>query len=239
MKNALSQFQTEYQELKAWREVNPELNEAWNQAWEEDKQRDDARSLLRHRHVALHLLSRAGADELPIEAAVEPRETQHIELARRFLAADHSKRWWLVMLGSKGQGKTTAAAWAAAEILARRHCASRPSGETVPQVMWLSSVDLGSTSLFGTEAERWKENLKSTPLLVIDDFGRELSHDATKALMFEVINRRTSNRRTTIMTSNLIGEEFGERLGPELRDRVKACCLAFEGDGPSLRAVPR
>ena len=54
--------------------------------------------------------------------------------------------------------------------------------------------------------------LVSTPVLVLDDLGKERLTARLEADLFAVIDDRTSNLRTTIITTNYTGDRLVERF---------------------------
>lgn len=126
---------------------------------------------------------------------------------------------WLLLQGSYGVGKTHLAA-----AIANRATA-RGVGTlflTVPDL--LDELRAG----YGDGAggfERRFEQVRSAPLVVLDDFG---THNATEwagEKLFQILNHRYINRLPVVITTNLAIEQIDPRLrsrilDPELVDRI-------------------
>lgn len=78
-----------------------------------------------------------------------------------------------------------------------------------------------------TDEIRIMKILKQVEVLIIDDIGTEKPNDWVRAKFYEIIDFRL-NRKTTIFTTNLEGEEMEKKLGAALTSRVY-------GGGPQLR----
>jgi DNA replication protein DnaC len=132
---------------------------------------------------------------------------------------------WCAVLGSKGIGKTTSAAWCALRALdAGQSVRYRRMGE----VARLSSFDEGRVEL---------DSLKRVGLLVVDDVGTEKWNEYAMGLVFDLFDTRHANRRRTVIASNLELGTLAQRLGERLADRIQSDGVTVELRGASLRGV--
>ena len=85
-------------------------------------------------------------------------------------------------------------------------------------------TDRGIAVMFGTSVEHFERiredfdntginrhlaKMKSIPILVIDDLGKEKKTDWTKQTLFDVVNYRYEHQLPTIFTTNLVdGDDF-------------------------------
>lgn len=161
------------------------------------------------------------------------RETEALARCRRWLAED---RRILVLGGPPDAGKTTAAAWAAAQEPSAEDRRWWDERAGVPQVVYLEAELLlgvwlnraGKESLTG----RTREDLVTCWLLVIDDLGQEASTDGIVAMVGEAIDvllrLRSDRRLRTLITTNIertpghakIVERYGAR-GVRIRERLQ------------------
>lgn len=148
-----------------------------------------------------------------------PRDEAPLVAARQWLAG---KDWCLSLYGTKGNGKTFAAAWSVLAV------GLRP-------VVWLHSPTACARPLYGPEAQENMNRAQKAPLFVLDEFGAELASAPWMTMLEAVLGVRYARRLRTIITSNLNAAGFKERLGERLSDRVREGCV-FESSGPSLRA---
>lgn len=75
-------------------------------------------------------------------------------------------------------------------------------------------------------------DLLGPDLLILDEIGAQLGSEHEKMLMFEIINERYQRCRSTILISNLTGEELTAFLGDRVMDRFResGAVLAFDWD---------
>jgi DNA replication protein DnaC len=73
-------------------------------------------------------------------------------------------------------------------------------------------------------------DLLKPDLLILDEVGAQLGSEHEKMLMFEIINERYQRCRSTILISNLTGEELTTFLGDRVMDRFResGAVLAFD-----------
>lgn len=73
-------------------------------------------------------------------------------------------------------------------------------------------------------------DLLQPELLILDEIGVQLGSEHEKMLMFEIINERYQRCRSTILISNLTGEELTAFLGDRVMDRFResGAVLAFD-----------
>lgn len=80
-----------------------------------------------------------------------------------------------------------------------------------------------------TESEAIR-NLLEPDLLILDEVGAQIGSEHEKMLMFEIINERYQNCRSTILISNLTGDELTEFMGDRVMDRFRenGAVVAFD-----------
>ena len=123
----------------------------------------------------------------------------------------------IVLSGSKGTGKTVAAAWWA--IGARRSC------------RFVEAAEMVRIGRFN--AERWDQWLNA-PALCIDDLGAEYADakDSFLADLDHLINRFYSSMRELIITTNCDAPAFAKRYGQRIASRLIECATwEFVGGG--------
>ncbi len=141
---------------------------------------------------------------LPIE------QRQNLAAAYR-LAVDFAKSpgGWLVLLGDNGSGKTHLAA----AIVNYRYQNKKPAlFIVVPD--FLDHL----RSAFNPESkisyDQFFESVRSTPLLVLDDFGKQTTTPWAQEKLYQVINYRYNARLATVVTTNHSIEEIREIYSP-------------------------
>lgn len=191
----------------------------------------------RNRDSATNALRASGCPSRVIAALVGLDETEPMRSAREFVAAPRDEKWWLVMLGNVGSGKSTAAAWAARMLLFRLCLAEQPGGTHREHCRWLTGAELGRIYTHDRDAARDWEALKRASVLVIDDLGTEGADSRSAEALWELVEARTNNIWPTVLTSNLTASEFKKRYGERIADRIRSCSVILESRGVSLRGV--
>lgn len=77
--------------------------------------------------------------------------------------------------------------------------------------------------------------LKRVDVLALDDIGAERATGWAQERLFELINHRYNERRTTILTTNLGPGEMAEHLGDRVVSRIDGMAWILQIDGPNLR----
>ena len=182
----------------------------------------------RNKSAAHNALRLSGCPARVVASLAELTDTQPLLSARAFIAAPRDEKWWHVMLGSVGSGKSTAAAWAARMLLLRLKLAEQPSGTHRERCRWLTGAELGRIYTHDRDLARDWEALKRSSVLVVDDLGTEGADSRSAEALWELVEARTGNTWPTILTSNLTAGEFKRRYGDRIADRIRACAVIME-----------
>ncbi len=154
------------------------------------------------------------------------------ELARHFAAAPSG---WLVFMGQHGCGKTHLAAAIANERVA----AGAPAlFVVVPDLLDHLRATYSPTSR--VQYDRRFDEIRSTPLLVLDDLGVESATPWAKEKLFQILNYRYAARLPTVITMALHLDEVPPRLRSRMLDT--RLCTIFEIIAPAYYesyAAPR
>ena len=161
---------------------------------------------------------------LPLE------QRQNLEKAFN-LAVDFAKSpdGWVVFQGDNGCGKTHLAA----AIVNYRYQSQKPAlFIVVPDFLdhLRSTFSLESKISY----DQLFENVKSTPLLVLDDFGAQTSTPWAQEKLYQVINHRYNARLATVITTNCSLEEIESRISSRLADTKIS--VSFNIMAPHYRA---
>lgn len=146
------------------------------------------------------------------------RETPPVTEVRAFMG--DPSRSLLLLIGTRGVGKTIAASFAAARWLGRYVLAAEIS-QAYRELSYREIV------------RAWC----SVGLLVIDELGREPTDadQRSRATMWEVVERRYSARLKTILVSNTPEKLLRERYDEPMWDRISGDGGVFPVVGASLR----
>ena len=206
-------------EVDLWRKHNPDGDARYEALLAEWEAYEVAQSRARE---GVTTLARYGVQERLAKAAASPRDSEPMTLARTWWAG---AKPWLVMLGATGVGKSVAAAWVLTRALEARQ-----------SVLWVSASELAMRA-GGFDGQTFALKCKGVELLVIDDIGTEHLTDFSRSVRDEVLMFRHEALSRTVLTSNLDGKAFAERLGVRMADRLRGACVSKAFAGPSLRGV--
>lgn len=119
---------------------------------------------------------------------------------------------WLLLTGTYGSGKTHLAAAVANQAVGM---GVETIFLTVADLLdWLRFAYNNTDSNF---EERFNQ-IRSIPLLLIDDFGTQSSTQWAQEKLFQIINHRYINKLPTVITSNHTLSDFEPRIRSRLQD---------------------
>ncbi len=153
----------------------------------------------------------------------------NLERAYR-LALDFAQKpeGWLVFQGVTGAGKTHLAA----AIVNYRYQARQPAMfVVVPE--FLDHLRSSFSPDARTSYDQLFERVKTTPLLVLDDFGEQSATPWAQEKLYQVLNYRYNAQLPTVITTSRTLEELESRISSRLADRKMS--VAFNIIAPDYR----
>ena len=136
---------------------------------------------------------------------------------------------WLVLSGKYGCGKTHLAAAIANYQLAAGQ--STPMFVVVPDLLDHLRATFSPTS--GTSLDRVFEQVRSAPLLILDDLGTESATPWAREKLFQLLNYRYAAKLPTVITTTSQINEIDERLRSRMLDASR--CTFFVIEATSFR----
>lgn len=122
-------------------------------------------------------------------------------------------RFWLVMAGEAGTGKTHLAAGIVNRLLTSPGW--RPLYYVVPELLdYLRSL----TFREGQDRDRDWKAIREASVLVLDDYGTEKGSEWADEALFKLVDFRYANKLPIVLTTNLLWNEMPARIASRLQD---------------------
>ena len=159
--------------------------------------------------------SEAGSPEL----GISPRENMDwiYRTCRRYAAGFGPGSGSLLLTGDPGLGKTFLSAAVAREVSG--------DGWSVVYDTAVHIFDRFEARKFGREAgeeiEADVERVLDCDLLILDDLGTEMTTPFVQSALYTIVNGRITDRRATILSTNLKLEDLGRRYTPQIVSRLE------------------
>ncbi len=137
-----------------------------------------------------------------------------LEEAERF--ADNPQGRWLVMWGTRGNGKSHLCAAVANHL---RNSGTPALFLTMPDL--LASLKHLMDLQANTEQESYSgrmKTIKTAPVLILDDLGAESASSWSDAVLYEIVDHRYRNRLPTMIVTNCPLDQFDPRITSRLQD---------------------
>lgn len=145
----------------------------------------------------------------------------------------------LFFTGNSGVGKTYVAVSILRGFVKNLSCGDfiTPFRET-PVFVNVPELLLDIRECFNSNSKSEKEMLQKylhTKLLILDDLGAEKTTDWSLQSLYIIINHRGSERKQTIITSNLTLDEIKGNLSDRIASRIKGMCKIVVMKGKDRR----
>lgn len=157
----------------------------------------------------------------------------NLEVCKRFAYKDRTAPRNLLLFGYAGLGKTHLALAIAHERIA--------AGE---DVIYCSSAnifrEIEREYMADFRNDTVLRELKACDLLILDDLGSEYLNAVVLNAIYDLVNTRISEGKSTVFTTNLVEQKQLEaRYGESITSRLLGCCekLAFDGE-EDIRRLP-
>ena len=168
---------------------------------------------------------------------VSPRENMEwiYRTCKRYAVGFSPQSGNLLLTGDPGLGKTFLSAAVAREV----------SGEGFSVVYDTAAhiFERFEARKFGREAgeavEADVERVLDCDLLILDDLGTELTTPFVQSALYSIVNSRITDRRATILSTNLKLDELGRRYTPQIASRVEGEYQILPFFGEDIRRLKK
>lgn len=137
----------------------------------------------------------------------------------------------LFLYGPAGIGKTFLCSCIAKKLLEQDEFVFYQSAYKI-----FSSMEEFKFKYQGDSAlERVIKMLYETPVLIIDDLGTEFITSYTSAALFDILNSRLMNKKSTVISTNLSMNDLGKLYSPRVQSRILGEYTLLKFDGTDIR----
>ena len=135
----------------------------------------------------------------------------------------------LLFRGGTGLGKTFLAACIAREVARQGYSVVYETAVDAARAMEADHFRRESADIAG--AAELARRMRQCDLLILDDLGTEMVTDFTRSALYDLVNRRLTGQKRTIITTNLSAAQMAKLYTPQLMSRLEGDyqVLAFVG----------
>ena len=166
---------------------------------------------------------------------VSPRENMDwiCRTCKRYAAGFGQGSGNLLLTGDPGLGKTFLSAAIAREVSAE--------GYSVVYDTAVHIFDRFEARKFGRElgeaVEADVERVMDCDLLILDDLGTEMTTPFVQSALYSILNGRITDRRATILSTNLKLDELARRYTPQIASRIEGEYQVLPFFGEDIRRL--
>lgn len=135
----------------------------------------------------------------------------------------------LLFFGSTGLGKTFLSAAIAREVISAGFSVVYDSAERIFQQFEAEKFNREES------ADREVNRVLRCDLLILDDLGTEMSSPLVKSALYQIINTRLIERRSTILSTNLEPKNLSKYYSPQIASRIEGEYKIFGFFGEDIR----
>lgn len=221
--------------ITEWEQKNgKKLSQNWNEAKEPFKANYDAETLVENLYDKLTKM-------IPKRYWGAAFFLCPLEIKNYYLEKQYEKKG-LYVFGKSGTGKTYSA-YSLTKYLVAEDCEVQIYN--LPKLLNVIRATFKKDSIYDESTDdnyhtyirdmKDVEALENVQILIIDDIGAEKPTDWVMETLYQLINERCSNCKTTVFTSNLSLDELAERLGDRISSRIVQMCDVIEITGEDKR----
>lgn len=89
------------------------------------------------------------------------------------------------------------------------------------------------------EADRDVERVMGCDLLILDDLGTEMLTAFVQSALYQIINGRLLEKKSTIISTNLMPEALGQRYSEQIASRVEGEYQLLPFVGEDIRTLKK
>lgn len=160
---------------------------------------------------------------------INPQAWSHRGAIKKYAEVDTGSPW-LVLYGNYGTGKTHLLIAMVGAMVARGS-----------HVIYANALEMESQmkqAIASNGVQDYIKRMANTPVLVVDDLGREMNSEFISGTFLHILDQRHINLRRTVLSFNDEGyKKMNGRLKSRISDMVVCNVLPFRG--PDIRQMER
>ena len=158
-----------------------------------------------------------------------------IRECREYVENFKNEKGSILFTGNTGCGKTFLSNCIARELIRRYF-----------SVVYLTATDmfdiLAGSRFNGGDDDEAKDRafyILDCDLLIIDDLGTELTTAFVQSALYQILNSRLLEKRSTIVSTNLMPEAIGQRYSPQIASRIEGEYQLLPFVGEDIRTLKK
>lgn len=164
------------------------------------------------------------------EKKLSPRENmeRNYDVCRDYARQFSPRSDNLLLMGQPGLGKTFLSACIARVVSDRGFSVVYDTAEHIFSQMEAEKFRPETSPAACEDVKRYMD----CDLLIVDDLGAEMVTSFVQSALYQLVNRRLTAGRKTVVNTNLTPQQLGERYSPQLQSRFEGeyRILPFFGD---------
>jgi len=159
-----------------------------------------------------------------------------VDYCKTFIKEFHTTYRNLLFYGETGVGKTFLTNCIAKELLEKSY-----------SVLYLSAIDFSTiladvtfnSKNLSAESKAVSSHIYECDLLIIDDLGTEVTNSIKSSNLFNCLDKRLSNKKSTIISTNLTPKKISEIYSDRIFSRIIGSYTCFKIFGEDIRKKQR
>lgn len=159
------------------------------------------------------------SDRFDTENGMSPRENMEkvYEVCAEYAHGFGKRPGNLLLFGAPGLGKTFLSAAIAREVSGKGFSVVYDTASHVFQRFESRKFGRGEEGDTSADVER----VLSCDLLILDDLGTEMTTAFVQSALYQIVNTRLMEKRSTILNTNLTPRELSRRYSPQIASRIE------------------
>lgn len=177
------------------------------------------------------------SEEVDRDSGMSPRKNMEnvYEVCAEFAHGFGKKPGNLLLFGAPGLGKTFLSAAIAREVSGEGWSVVYDTAVHIFEKFESQKFGRGEDDEISADVNR----VMNCDLLILDDLGTEMTTTFVQSALYQIINTRLMEKRSTILNTNLMPRELGQRYSPQIASRIEGEYEILPFFGQDIRLLKR